>query len=542
MKPKNTLLGVAVFYCLNLGAQNIDYVLHFDKGSHELLPTEKQNLEYWALSHYHVRHEPLLLRGHTDEDADSKSNIELSKRRNQTVHTLLTMNGFDNISFKFYGEDWPICNEKDEKCMSVNRRVEVLLLEEENEKWGQNTLLESPQVKFIQSSENNIVKGEQGTKLAFPKNTFINTSGIPVENIRVELKEYYSAKDCLLKGMTTQCDGKLLESGGMIELKVFDETGSELVISGGSKPLISFKNEAEKKDNMQLFYGKIQKGKMNWQLEPAENFNIDDPLFRIASANGFDSFEAKDGEIVVFHDSKLGWVSILVSNQNSLDVKKIRDTPDKKRTVEQRKVLQKLVEQTEIRRIEKEKEWREIFEKMNIENNVAPNRNKQIESNNIEKIKWLESNSNRTLKEETMKQKDQQSYASEIAKMQKTFQLRGTGFINCDRFITSSPENQVSLSFEITEKINYSAFIYVPELHCVIAPLGDFITSDQRLEFSSIPEGMQIQLVIIGKGRDSDYLYCETLNKDEKSPIRITPSKKNERERETMMNRFPLSV
>lgn len=525
MKPKNTLLGVAVFYCLNLGAQSIDYVLHFDKGSHELLPNEKQNLENWALSHYHVRHEPLLLRGHTDEDADGKSNIELSKRRNQTVFSLLTMNGFDNISYKFYGEDWPICNEKDEKCMSKNRRVEVLLLEEDNEKWAQNTLLESPQVKFIKSSENNIVKGEQGTTLAFPKNTFMNTSGDAVENIRVEIKEYYSAKDCFLNGMTTQSNGKLLESGGMIELKAFDEGGSELVISGGSKPLISFKNEAEKKDNMQLFYGEITNGKMNWQTEPNETFTVADTDIRVGMAIGFDLFEAQDGEIVVFYDSKLGWVSILVSNQNSLDVKKIRDTPDNKRTVEHRKLLQKLLDQTEISRIEKEKEWRKELE------------NTKTEENKENKLKQ-----GQVSKEQIQLDNQRALYQAQITKMQREFQLRGTGFINCDRFISSSPKDEVALTIELTEEINCSAFIYIPELHCVIAPLGDFITSEQKLEFSNIPAGRQIQLVIIGKGRDSDYVIVENLPKDEKSPIRITPSKKSEQERETIMNRFQLSV
>jgi hypothetical protein len=528
MKPKNTLLGVAVFYCLNLGAQNIDYVLHFDKGSHELLPTEKQNLEYWALSHYHVRHEPLLLRGHTDEDADSKSNIELSKRRNQTVFTLLTMNGFDNISYKFYGEDWPICNEKDEKCMSVNRRVEVLLLEEDNEKWAQNTLLESPQVKFIKSSENNIVKGEQGTTLAFPSNTFISKSGNPIDNIRIELKEYYTAKECFLNGMTTQSNGKLLESGGMIELKVFDESGAELVISAGSKPLISFKDEAEKKENMQLFYGEITNGKMNWQTEPNETFTSFDSDVRVGMAIGYDLFEAQDGEIVVFYDSKLGWVSILVSNQNSLDVKKIRDTPDNKRTVEHRKLLQKLLDQTEYKRIEKEKEWRKELESMQIAENKENKENK-LKQRQASK-EQIQVNDQRTM------------YQTQIMKMQREFQLRGTGFINCDRFISSSPQDEVALTIELTEKINCSAFIYIPELHCVIAPLGDFISSEQKLEFSNIPNGRQIQLVIIGKGKDSDYVFVANLPKDEKSPIRITPSKKSEQERETMMNRFQLSV
>jgi hypothetical protein len=127
-------------------------------------------------------------------------------------------------------------------------------------------------------------------------------------------------------------------------------------------------------------------------------------------------------------------------------------------------------------------------------------------------------------------------------KMQREFQLRGTGFINCDRFIASSPQDEVALTIELTEKINCSAFIYIPELHCVIAPLGDFISSEQKLEFSNIPSGKQIQLVIIGKGKDSDYVFVENLPKDEKSPIRITPSKKSEQERETMMNRFQLSV
>lgn len=488
MKPKNTLLGVAIFYCLSLGAQNIDYVLHFEKGSHELLATEKQNLENWALSHYHVRHEPLLLRGHTDEDADSKSNIELSKRRNQSVHTLLTMNGFDNISYKFYGEDWPICNEKDEKCMSINRRVEVLLLEEENEKWAQNTLLESPQVKFIKSSENNIVKGEQGTKLIVPQNAFFNADGTEAENIRIELKEFYEVGNCLKQNISTMCGDKILESGGMIEINAFNSEGEELILDPANAPKISFKDKAENTEGMQLFYGKIEDGVMKWTEEPEIKERSTNAIKTECSF-----FYASQGNIVVHFDQKLGWLNILVTKENRDALNKIRKKTATQITKEDRDKLSKWDQQT-----------RNIEERNREE--LAEMRRKKNRQDSIAEVKMLEKLTKAEKKQYFESKKTESEFNDLNGSLNNTFRIKGTGFINCDRYINSSKSTTFDFVCSDSDKVNY--YILVKSINSIIVLSSSSKFGSVCKASTILDVGIDIDVIAVGK-KDNELSICK---------------------------------
>ncbi|MFM1999895.1 MAG: hypothetical protein RL204_1842 [Bacteroidota bacterium] len=266
---KITILTLGVILSLNIFSQGqeVDFVLHFDKASYELIESEKQKLETWALSHYHLKNEPVLLRGHTDSDADSQYNIELSKKRNATVSTFLRTNGFANITFKFFGEDWPLCNVKNENCLSQNRRVEIIILDESKEKWLLNNLEETPQVHFINPKKYNIIEGVEGTLIEFPANLFSSNSTAD-EEVRIELKEYYTVSKCIQNGMSTVCGDKLLESGGMIELRAFDQNQQELILNENQSYSISFKDQAEQEKDMQIFYGIAQENGVEWTTTP----------------------------------------------------------------------------------------------------------------------------------------------------------------------------------------------------------------------------------------------------------------------------------
>jgi hypothetical protein len=62
--------------------------------------------------------------------------------------------------------------------------------------------------------------GEEGTKIKFPANAFVDGSGNIVSgNVTVTLKEVLSKKDVLLSGVMTESNGQLLESGGELLIK-----------------------------------------------------------------------------------------------------------------------------------------------------------------------------------------------------------------------------------------------------------------------------------------------------------------------------------
>ncbi|MDF2187828.1 hypothetical protein [Paraflavitalea sp. CAU 1676] len=73
--------------------------------------------------------------------------------------------------------------------------------------------------------------GEKGTKVNFPANAFVDGDGAIVSGtVTVTLKEVLSKKDVLLSGVMTESNGKLLESGGELEIKA-NKDGKNLRIN-----------------------------------------------------------------------------------------------------------------------------------------------------------------------------------------------------------------------------------------------------------------------------------------------------------------------
>jgi flagellar motor protein MotB len=437
MNRKNTLLGVAMFYCLNLASQTIDFTLHFDKGSDKLLQDEQRELEIWASSHLHFKHEPLLLRGHTDEDADSKFNIDLSARRNQTVFTLLKMYGFSDIKYEDFGESWPICQAKDETCMSQNRRVEILLLEDEKEKWARALLDNVPQVSFLSADKDNFVEGKEGTLVSIPMKTLVNAKGEVAENARVELREFYDFKSCMKYNISTQYKDQILESGGMIELRAYDtETGEELTPLNAESVAVSFRDNAEQKEGMRLFYGTIENGVMNWG---------DTPTLPVASATSSDwqsqlvtrNIDASEGSLVVFSDSRVGYVTILVNAKNREQVKRIMNKTERQRTNADIEMIKKWKDETDAIERKNELEYqRQVAKKMRADS-----------LENAKKIAAFNALSKKQQEELLKKEREKRELEERLQRVDMASRIGGMGYINCDRFI-SNPQVLVNLSIE----------------------------------------------------------------------------------------------
>lgn len=451
MNRKNTLLGVAMFYCLNLASQTIDFTLHFDKGSDKLLQDEQRELEIWASSHLHFKHEPLLLRGHTDEDADSKFNIDLSARRNQTVFTLLKMYGFSDIKYEDFGESWPICQAKDETCMSQNRRVEILLLEDEKEKWARALLDNIPQVNFIPTDKDNFIEGKEGTLVSIPAKTLVNAKGEVAENVRVELREFYDFKSCMKYNISTQYKDQILESGGMIELRAYDtETGEELTPLNAESVAVSFRDNAEQKEGMRLYYGTIENGVMNWGDTPTL------PVASAASGNWQSqlagrNIDAYEGSLVVFSDSRIGYVTILVNSKNREQVKRIMNKTERQRTNADIEMIKKWKDETDAIERKNELEYqRQVAKKMradSLENAKKIAAFKALSKKQQEELLKQQEELLKQQEEALKKEKEKRELELRLRRADMAPRIGGMGFINCDRFI-SNPRVRVDLIVE----------------------------------------------------------------------------------------------
>ena len=108
-----------------------------------------------------------------------------------------------------------------------------------------------------------ILIGKEGTKIKIKKNSFSNTTG----SIKIELKEYYELSDILMANLSTHSGYDILETGGMIYLEATDiKTGKRVEPQNAIQ--ISFPTKDQK--GMQLFNGRVEGDRMNWELNEEE--------------------------------------------------------------------------------------------------------------------------------------------------------------------------------------------------------------------------------------------------------------------------------
>lgn len=264
MKPLYLTTVATLSLCLSSYSQSVDVTVHFPKGSARIENESLNALKTWASNHADFMDEKILLRGHTDRDAGDFYNLKLSERRNESVKKVLSSYGFETINFSSHGETWPLCQEEDESCMHDNRRVEVILLDSEEEKLHPRLGETSPQIEFFMNDEGNSFIGNGGVVFNIPQNSFVKSDGLPAENVRVEYREFLTIKDCIVNNLTTTSNGELLRTGGMACFHAYCGN-EELSLAPGKEIKVLFPSQMKNPDSeMQEFEGIWSDGKVNW--------------------------------------------------------------------------------------------------------------------------------------------------------------------------------------------------------------------------------------------------------------------------------------
>ncbi len=123
------------------------------------------------------------------------------------------------------------------------------------------------QTVMISPEKDTTIVFKEGTKLMIKANSFLDKNDNEVTgNIDLKITEYYQLSDILLANLSTQSDGKLLETGGMLNLQAFK--GDEPLKLNPNTP-IELLFPGQKKD-MKLFSGEWNDGIMNWKLSNVE--------------------------------------------------------------------------------------------------------------------------------------------------------------------------------------------------------------------------------------------------------------------------------
>jgi OmpA family len=128
-KPHNmtkpTLLLAVSFSCLFSYGQKTDtLVLFYQPGKFNLSHTDRQKLDGFILRQW----DKISINGYTDDTEDEEYNLELSKKRSQSVYEYCTTKNSSNsyVSFLYFGEAMPRVDNNSGVNRSLNRRTEII--------------------------------------------------------------------------------------------------------------------------------------------------------------------------------------------------------------------------------------------------------------------------------------------------------------------------------------------------------------------------------------------------------------------------------
>ena len=106
----------------------------------------------------------------------------------------------------------------------------------------------------IKSNSDTTLFGKQGTRIFIGTETFQFSNGeLVTDSINIELKEFYKKSDIVLAELSTESNGKLLETAGMINVKAF-VNGREIEIRPDKRIVVHFPKERYSYKKMNLFY------------------------------------------------------------------------------------------------------------------------------------------------------------------------------------------------------------------------------------------------------------------------------------------------
>lgn len=129
------------------------------------------------------------------------------------------------------------------------------------------------QVFEIQPYSDVNIQGIEGTKLSIHRSDLMYENGAAVEGIiKVELKEFYKPEDILLAGLQTLDGDKILETGGMLNLKITADN-EPLVLKEGKTAKVQLPaTNAKAKTGMNLYLGtELEDGAVDWKREMSKN-------------------------------------------------------------------------------------------------------------------------------------------------------------------------------------------------------------------------------------------------------------------------------
>ncbi|WP_107037962.1 OmpA family protein [Brumimicrobium mesophilum] len=242
--------------------------IYFEVDSHSA--NSKELLKIDSLLSKTKEIKKVYLSGHTDSDASDSYNIDLSKKRVNSINQYLKGKVNIPIQSDYFGEQKPAFSNEEEGGKKNNRRVEVMLIHDKpTTPIKSNTLtLQDVYDELSVETQNIRIRTDRDTILILKEGSVIQinafTFDTPSQFANVEIKEVYSFVGMIGERLSTTSDGRILETGGMMKITVYNEMGEKIE---AQKNINIFMPTTEFKEDMELFYGEHDSLQtMNWEL------------------------------------------------------------------------------------------------------------------------------------------------------------------------------------------------------------------------------------------------------------------------------------
>ena len=268
---KTTTLLVVAWLCsvTAFAIEKQSKMVLFETDKHELQLGARQTLDSLIRAAQKLNDFQLNIIGHTDDVGSIDYNTALSKRRADAVKDYLVSRGIEGgfIALNYFGETRPLKKQQDAASRQLNRRVEVVMtnfifnsIEE------LDSVLKSTTTQYFRVKPHTqvVLKGKSGTKILVNPTSLIDSEGNPInEEVELQLIEAISKDQFLTNNLLTVSNGKLLESGGMLNLKLESASGKQVQINP-KNPLVVQLPTAQKFDDMLYFTSDLGQ---NWTTE-----------------------------------------------------------------------------------------------------------------------------------------------------------------------------------------------------------------------------------------------------------------------------------
>ncbi len=252
-------------------------VVNFDKDKDFLTSEAITSFTNRLLKYKNYFIDSIVISAHTDGDGANQYNIDLSRRRANTIKNIVDNSNLNSEIYiaSYFGENKLLERENTEHDKAINRRVEVFIkyLEAKNiEELTQTVQNNDVQIfsfdpKILQMR----VIAKKGTEININRNTLEYEDGTSLDslsNVEIKVKEIQTFLDQIQENISTESDEGILESGGMVKIDV-NADGKKLKVKPGNTYTLTLPDRVGK-NGMSVYKGiKSENGNITWQQTEA---------------------------------------------------------------------------------------------------------------------------------------------------------------------------------------------------------------------------------------------------------------------------------